>query len=369
MATCSVTTKITNPVVNANECIGVLITNLGTPDSSQVSDVRRYLKEFLWDKRVVEISRPVWWIVLNLILLNTRPRKSAQAYRKIWTERGSPLLTISEDQATALRKRLGLTNRIEIALAMRYGNPSIQTGLESLWKKNARKILVLPLYPQYSATTTASTYDAVSHVLRGWRTLPELRFVNHYHDHPLYIAALAASVRKHWDTHGKPEKLIMSFHGIPQAYHEAGDPYCEQCRTTGQLLAKSLSLQETAWVVSFQSRLGPKQWLTPYTDLTLEKLAQNGIRRVQVICPGFSADCLETLEEIAIENKNGFIQAGGKEYSYIPCLNTNDDHIELLVGLLRQHLGGWHLVTDQKETVFTPDQPLKFITPRSSVVC
>lgn len=325
------------------DSLGVLVTNLGTPDSQAVRDVRRYLKEFLWDPRVVEVPRPLWWLVLNLVILNTRPRRSAAAYAKVWTAEGSPLLAISRRQAQALQSQLDkqLAAPVKVALAMRYGNPSIAAGLEELRTAGARRILVLPLYPQYSASTTASTFDAVTAELRAWRWLPELRFVNHYHDEPAYIDALAQSVEEYWSANGEPDKLVMSFHGIPKAYFIAGDPYFCECHKTARLLAERLRLPEERWQLTFQSRLGPKEWLQPYTDHTLQALAKDGVKNVQVICPGFSADCLETLEEIAMENREVFLAAGGENYAYIPCLNDQRAHIAMLSGLVAKHVRGW----------------------------
>ena len=327
------------------ESLGILLTNLGTPNSPEPVEVRRYLKEFLWDPRVVEVPRAIWWLVLNLVILNTRPRRSAAAYAKIWTEAGSPLLVISRKQAEALQAALAqrLGAAVKVALAMRYGRPSIAAGLEELRKGGARQILVLPLYPQYSASTVASTFDAVAAELRRWRWLPELRFVNHYHDSPDYIAALAASVREYWSSHGEPDVLVMSFHGLPKEYFLAGDPYFCECHKTARLLADALHLPTQRWRLTFQSRLGPKEWLKPYTDHTLTALVKDGVRNVHVICPGFSADCLETLEEIAMENRATFLAAGGAEYRYIPCLNDRADHINVLADLVAQHVQGWVL--------------------------
>ncbi len=334
---------------DAAECLGVLLTNLGTPDSCSRADVRRYLGEFLWDPRVVEVPRPLWWLMLNLVILNTRPRRSAAAYERIWTDAGSPLLVISRQQEAALQEKLAQQSGfpVKVVLAMRYGNPSIPAGLEQLQQAGARRILVLPLYPQYSATTTASTFDAVAAELRRWRWLPEVRFVNHYHDDPAYIEALAASVQAYQVEHGTPERLLMSFHGIPKDYFMAGDPYhCESLKTA-RLLAEKLGLDKMQWQLSFQSRLGPREWLRPYTDETLRKLAAEGVRKVQVICPGFSADCLETLEEIAMENRDAFLEAGGETYEYIPCLNADPVHIDMLAGLVARHTDGW--VPEQTE--------------------
>jgi len=328
---------------DAGECLGVLLTNLGTPDSCDRAGVRRYLDEFLWDPRVVELPRPLWWLVLKLVILNTRPGRSAAAYRRIWTEDGSPLLVISREQADALQQALvqRFSFPVKVVLAMRYGNPSLAAGLEELRQAGARRVLVLPLYPQYSATTTASTFDAVTAELRHWRWLPELRFVNHYHDERAYIGALAASVRAWQAEHGVPDRLLLSFHGIPREYFLAGDPYYCEAHKTARLLAEKLGLAETQWQLSFQSRLGPKEWLRPYTDETLRAMAAGGVRKVQVLCPGFSADCLETLEEIAMENRHVFLEAGGESYDYIPCLNASPTHIDMLAGLVEKHISGW----------------------------
>ena len=323
--------------------LGVLLVNLGTPDSPSVADVRRYLREFLWDHRVVEMARPVWWLVLNLLILTTRPRRSAQAYAKVWTEAGSPLLVISKKQHAALQALLESQAGppVKVALAMRYGKPGIAAGLQELREAGAGRVLVLPLYPQYSATTTAAIVDAVADELRGWRALPELRFINDYHSHPAYISALADSVRRYWSTHGEPDRLLLSFHGIPQDYVDAGDPYAGQCYKTAELLIAALELPEDRWQLSFQSRLGPRQWLQPYTDHTLQALAEEGVRNVHVLCPGFSVDCLETLEEVAMENREIFLEAGGEQYGYIECLNDQASHIQLFSELIARHSRGW----------------------------
>jgi ferrochelatase len=329
--------------------MGVLMVNLGTPDGPDRRSVRRYLKEFLWDPRVVELARPLWWLVLNGVILNTRPGRSAKAYQKVWTDAGSPLMVISQKQREALAGLLGQRpgGGVAVALGMRYGNPSIRSALEELRAAGARRILVLPLYPQYSATTTASIFDAVTAELRRWRWVPELRFINHYHDEPAYIGALADSVRRFRSQHGDAERLLMSFHGIPEEYFHKGDPYFCECQKTGRLLAGALELGAEQWQLSFQSRLGPKQWLQPYTDHTLESLARGGVKSVQVICPGFSADCLETLEEIAMENREVFLGAGGESYEYIPCLNDEAGHIAMLAGLVDRHTQGWE--TDRED--------------------
>lgn len=327
----------------ATPAAGILLVNLGTPDSPEPRDVKRYLREFLWDPRVVEGSRVVWWLVLNGIILNTRPKKSAAAYRKIWSEEGSPLLAITRRQATALQEAVG--DKLNLEIAMRYGNPSIAQGLKRLQQSGCNRILVFPLYPQYSATTTGSIFDAVTSELQQWRYVPELRLVNQYYDNPAYIEALATSVRNHWAQGGRGDKLVMSFHGLPQEYADAGDPYPRQCARTAELLADKLELDKHQWLLTYQSRLGKKAWLQPYTDKTLEQLAAEGTEHVQVICPGFAADCLETLEEIAIENREVFLAAGGKKYEYIPCLNDNPEHVEMLTGLVSRYTHGW---TDQE---------------------
>ncbi len=322
--------------------IGVLLANLGTPDSPAPRDVRRYLKQFLWDPRVVELPRPLWWLVLNLVILNTRPRRSARAYARVWTAEGSPLLVISRRQRAALQ--LALNTRtgmpVKVALAMCYGNPSIAEGLAELREAGVQRILVLPLYPQYSATSSAAIFDAVAQELRHWRAVPALCFISDYHSHPDYIAALADSVRAYQAEHGVPDKLLMSFHGIPQEYADKGDPYPGQCELTAELLARQLGLEQIQWQLSYQSRLGPKAWLKPYTDRTLETLGRQGVKHIQVICPGFSADCLETLEEIAMENRAAFLEAGGTDYQYIPCLNDQPAHIEFVAQLVAQYLQG-----------------------------
>ncbi|WP_275096125.1 ferrochelatase [Sedimenticola hydrogenitrophicus] len=320
-------------------CTGILITNLGTPDSPAVADVRSYLQEFLSDPRVVEVPRLLWWLVLHGVILRIRPKRSAAAYRKVWTDRGSPLLTLSRAIADALQQTLDqrLDGPTKVVLAMRYGSPSIAEGLETLRRANARRILVLPLYPQYSATTTASTFDEIGRVLRGWRWLPELRFINHYHDAPGYIGALAESVTEFARTHGACERLLLSFHGIPQSYADQGDPYAAECRATAERLAAALALSPDQWAITFQSRVGRQAWLRPYTDETLKQWGANGIKRVHVLCPGFPADCLETLEEIGAENREYFLSAGGEEYHYIPALNDRAAHIDFLAELVRHH--------------------------------
>ncbi len=319
---------------------GVLLVNLGTPDSPSVADVRSYLKEFLWDPRVVKMARLPWWLMLNLVILNTRPKRTAAAYAKVWMAEGSPLLVISRQQQQALQEKFNQQDggTIKVVLAMRYGNPAIAAGLDELRAAGVQDIRVLPLYPQYSDTTTAAVHDAVTAALQGGEWQPQVHYVDRYYDHPSYINALADSVRQYQSIHGSPDKLVMSFHGIPQDYIEAGDPYAGECEQTAQLLADALGLSSQQWCLTYQSRLGPKQWLQPYTIEELVVLAENGVRQVQVICPGFSVDCLETLEEIALENRSAFLEAGGEAYDYIPCLNDNPAHINLFAELVTQNL-------------------------------
>jgi len=318
---------------------GILLTNLGTPDAPTPEALKVYLKEFLWDPRVVEEPRWKWWLILNGIILNTRPAKSAEAYQSVWTEKGSPLMLHSLDQQAGLQAALG--DDVHVELAMRYGNPSIASGLQKLREKGCTKILVFPLYPQYAAATTGSTFDAVADELKTWRRVPELRMISSYHDHPAYIDALASSVRRHWDEHGKPDRFLMSFHGIPQRYFDNGDPYPCMCKKTGRLLAEELNLNEGEWFVSYQSRFGKEPWITPYTDETLKKWGTEGLKRVDVICPGFSSDCLETIEEIGVENRDYFIESGGRELQYIQALNSDAEHIKALADIAKQHLNGW----------------------------
>lgn len=327
---------------SAND-IGVLLCNLGTPAAPTPRAVRRYLAQFLADPRVVEAPKAVWWPILHGAVLRTRPRRSAEAYARIWTDEGSPLLVISRRQQAAVRDALGqrLGQRIPVALGMRYGSPSIASAVDELHAAGVRRLLVLPLYPQYSATTAASVLDALTQVLRGRREIPSVRFVRDYHDDDGYVAAVADKIRGYWETHGRGEHLLMSFHGLPKRYVERGDPYAEQCRASAQAVARRLGLADGAWTLSFQSRFGLQAWLTPYTDKTLETLARRGVRSVDLVCPGFSADCLETLEENAMVNRERFLNAGGERFHYIPCLNDDPAHVALLAALIVRNLGGW----------------------------
>ncbi len=324
------------------DALGVLLVNLGTPDAPTTSAVRRYLAEFLWDPRVVELPRPLWWLILNLVILRFRPSRSAKAYSTIWTDDGSPLLLYCEDLKRQIGERLSkrFAGPVTVALGMSYGNPSIESALDELHAAGARRVVVLPLYPQYSGTTVGSVFDSVTAALSRRRWVPEFRFINHYHDKPEYIAALAASIREHREAHGAGDKLLFSFHGTPRQTLLDGDPYHCHCQKTARLVAEALNLADDEWVVSFQSRVGRAEWLRPYTDETIEELGNDGLERLDVVCPAFSVDCLETLEEIKIENGELFHESGGGELSYIPCLNAREDHVEFLAGLIEQHASG-----------------------------
>lgn len=323
--------------------IGVLLTNLGTPEAPTAKALRPYLKQFLWDPRVVEVPRPIWWLILNGIILNTRPKRSAEAYRAVWTDRGSPLLMHLEDQVKeverCLQARFG--DRFVVRGAMRYGAPAINTVLDEMFEAGMEQLVVLPLYPQYGGPTTGSTYDEVSSALTRRRWLPSLRFVSSYHDAPGYITAVAQSIEAHWNTHGRADKLILSYHGMPKRYLTEGDPYHCQCHKTSRLIGEQLGLKDDEMITTFQSRFGREEWLQPYTDETLRMLPDKGVASVQVVCPGFSADCLETIEEIGMENRDTFLEAGGDRYEYIPCLNAGAGHIEALTDLIAGELTGW----------------------------
>lgn len=322
---------------------GILLVNLGTPDEPTPSAVRRYLAEFLSDQRVIEIPRVIWKLILHGIILRVRPTKVAHAYQQVWTGKGSPLLAITLAQAEALNPILNekFTGNVNVEVGMRYGNPSIASGLNALKEAGARRIIVLPLYPQYSATTSASVFDAVADELKTWRWVPDVRFISHYPDHRGYISALVKSIKKHQAKNGAPDKLLFSFHGLPKRNLELGDPYYCECQKTARLVVEQLNLSEEQYQVCFQSRFGKAEWLQPYTDKTLEAWGQQGIHHVQVICPGFAADCLETLEEIDMQNREIFLEAGGKQFSYVPALNDQPDHIQLMEQLILQHAGDW----------------------------
>mgnify|MGYP001169057913 FL=1 len=328
---------------DATDRTGVLLVNLGTPEAPNAPAVRRYLGQFLHDHRVVEISRWIWCLILHGIILRSRPRRSAAAYKKIWSETGSPLMSLTRSLAHNLDVNFRQHGSEDtcIAMAMRYGHPSIPHTLEQLADGGVTRIIVLPLYPQYSCSTTASVYDAVSNTLRNWRNLPAIHIMRDYHLAEGYLNALAASVRHHWAQHGRAEKLIVSFHGTPQRYADQGDPYRLQCERTAKALAQRLELTPEQWMLSFQSRFGRAPWLRPYTDETLRSLVQQGTQHVDVVCPGFSVDCLETLEEIAEENADIFRSAGGQGFAYIPCLNDRADHVEALAELIRAEVPSW----------------------------
>ena len=320
----------------------ILLCNLGTPDAPTAPALRRYLGQFLSDQRVVEIPKALWWLILHGIILRTRPAKSAAKYATVWTEGGSPLAVWTTKQATLLRGWLGEAGQnVLVRPAMRYGNPSIASQLDALKAEGATRILILPLYPQYSGTTTASVFDAVYTWAARTRNVPELRFVNRYHDDAGYIDALAATVRAHWKLHGPPGKLVMSFHGVPERTLLLGDPYHCESHKTARLLAERLGLQKSDWQLTFQSRFGKAKWLEPYTEPTLIEMGKAGVGRVDVVCPGFTGDCLETLEEINQEAREAFLHAGGKEFHYIACLNDSPQWITALSAVAQQHMAGW----------------------------
>lgn len=319
---------------------GVLLTNLGTPDAPTPKALRKYLREFLSDPRVVEIPRLIWLIILHGIILRVRPKKSAALYQSIWTEQGSPLLAISYQQqqkvATILKEQYG--EKVIVDVAMRYGNPSINTALENFQEQGVDNIVVLPLYPQYGGPTTGSTFDAVINKLKTWRWVPSLHFQSGYHDHPLYIEALADSITNHIAVHGKPDKIVFSYHGMPKYFLEQGDPYYCFSHKTTRLVVEKLGLSDDDYVTTFQSRFGKAEWLKPYTDETLGELAHNGNKHIAILSPAFSADCLETLEELVHENREIFMCAGGETYHYIPALNDDDKHIAAMVDLVSPHI-------------------------------
>lgn len=328
---------------DAPDLTAVLVVNLGTPEAPTPAAVRRYLAEFLADPRVVEAPRALWWLALHGVILRVRPARSARRYASIWTPEGSPLLVHTRALTDGLARRLdpARARPLEVAFAMRYGEPSIARVLGALRERGLRRLLVLPLYPQYSGTTTGSAFDAIARELARWRFVPELRFVQGYHDEPAYVEALATSVRTHWLSRPRGERLLFSFHGIPQRYFDAGDPYFCACQATARAVAARLGLAAGEWQVTFQSRVGREEWLRPYTDETLVALARDGVRAVDVVCPGFAVDCLETLEEIAIENRDAFLAAGGERFSYVPALNASESHIDALAAVVARQGQGW----------------------------
>ena len=331
----------------STEKLGILITNLGTPDAPTPSALRKYLAEFLWDPRVVELPRPLWWLILNFVILSFRPRKSAAIYKNIWTDQGSPLLIHTKEQACALKEKLQANNlqHIELEYAMRYGSPSIESALLKLHQNNITKLLVLPMYPQYSGSTAGSTFDAVAQLFSKLRWTPELRFINQYADDAGYIKSCAAQIKQYWSTHQRGQKLLFSFHGLPKKFLTSGDPYHCQCHKSARLIAEELQLDNGEWMLTFQSRFGREEWLQPYTNKTLEALPGKGVKSVDVFCPGFSADCVETLEEIDMQNREVFMEAGGEKFQYIPALNANEDHMESIFQLIMRNLQGWEAVS------------------------
>jgi len=322
---------------------GVLLVNLGTPDAPTAAALRPYLAQFLGDPRVIEYPRWLWLMILHGVILRIRPARSAHAYASIWTPEGSPLRVGSEKLAAALQASLQSIRPgpIRVALAMRYGAPSVRAQIEQLQREGVRRLLVLPLYPQYSATSTGSVIDAVADTFKQLRWPPELRIVNDYHDDEGHIEALALSIERWWAAHGRGEKLLLSFHGIPQRYVDAGDPYFHQCQATARRLGARLGLDTSQLILSFQSRVGREPWLQPYTDVTVRRLAKEGVRRLDVACPGFAVDCVETLEEIAVQNRDFFTSAGGEALRYIPSLNDSSEQVASLTALILRHMSGW----------------------------
>lgn len=334
--------NVTSPGTPKNTRHGVLLVNLGTPDAPTAPALRRYLAEFLADPRVVETPRWLWWLILHGVILRIRPGRSARAYARVWTSEGSPLMNNSRALQQALQAALEDNDAMpRVELAMRYGNPSIDDTLQGMLADGIDRLLVLPLYPQYSATTTASVFDGVANCLAGVRHVPELHMVSSYHLDPAYLRALAQSVESHWQRAGRSELLIFSFHGIPQRYADAGDPYPEECAATAAAVAQLLGLDKSQWRLCFQSRFGREPWLQPYLDITLQELAAGEVRNVAVICPGFAADCLETLEEIDMENRQRFLAAGGESFHYIPALNADPAHVDALRSLTDRYLRAW----------------------------
>ncbi|WP_417502695.1 ferrochelatase [Marinobacter sp.] len=338
---------------NQPERLGVLVTNLGTPDAPTPSALRRYLGEFLSDPRVVELPRPLWWLILHGVILRIRPKRSAAAYASVWQPEGSPLLIHTAKQAEgiqkALKKKYGTD--VVVGFAMRYGNPSIPRVLDEMQQQGVRKLVVLPLYPQYSASTSASTFDAIAKDFSKRRWLPDLRFISHYPDYPPYIEAMARHIENHWADNGRNQKLVLSYHGVPLKYLTKGDPYHCECHKTSRLLAERLGLAKDDYITTFQSRFGKEEWLKPYTDETLKSLPGQGVKSIDVFCPGFSSDCLETIEEIDEENREYFMASGGEGFNYITALNATPGHIDALVQLIEDNLQGWQSPNNQPETL------------------
>lgn len=330
---------------------GILLVNLGTPDAPTAEAVRPYLKEFLSDPRVVEIPKAVWWLILNGIILNTRPKKSAAKYASVWLPEGSPLRVYTARQASLLQGYLSQRTKAPFVVdyAMSYGNPSIASAMQKLKEQNCQRILIVPMYPQYAASSTATVFDLVFGAMQKMRNMPAVRTIRNFHDNPGYIKALANNINEYWMKNGRPEKLVMSFHGVPQYTLDKGDFYHCECHKTGRLLAQQLGLKPEQYFVSFQSRFGKAEWIKPYTTATLLELGKQKTKRVDVVCPGFVADCLETLEEIAMEGKEDFQHAGGGEYHYIPCLNDRDDWMHALTDLVMDNLHGWLIAPNEAE--------------------
>ncbi len=329
-----------------NSHIAIILVNLGTPDAPTSTAVRQYLRQFLSDPRVIEIPKFIWTIILNLFVLTTRPKRVAHAYQSIWQD-DSPIRQITFEQVEALQSRLnfqGLQGKVSVHSGMTYGNPSLINILNKLNNDGVETFIILPLYPQYSATTTGAVFDVVAKWGMQQRNLPSINFIKDYFSHELYIQALANKIREFQSQYGRPEKLMFSFHGIPRPYADKGDPYAERCRHTAKLVATHLGLHDDEWICSFQSRFGKQEWVKPYTDETLICWAKQGIKSVQVLSPAFSADCLETLEELAVENRENFLQAGGQSYHYIPALNADSEHIDLLENLVSPFINAWQSI-------------------------
>ncbi len=323
--------------------LGVLLVNLGTPQAPTAKALKPYLKEFLSDPRVVEAPRLLWWFILNCFVLTTRPKSSAEAYEQIWTDKGSPLLVFSESQKNQLQQHYQekYQNKIVIELGMTYGQPSISSALRNLQDQGVEAVVILPLYPQYSGATSGSVFDVIVRELKQWRRVPALCMIDGYYDEPLYIDALVDSIKSYRNEHGPADMLVFSYHGLPQRYLDCGDPYHCHCYKTTRLVTEKLGLDKTEYIQTFQSRFGKEPWLQPYTDETLKALPAKGVKSVQVVTPGFSSDCVETLEEIDIQNREFFLQAGGKKFEFIPSLNDSQAHINLMIDLIDRHLAGF----------------------------
>ncbi len=321
---------------------GVLLVNLGTPDDPTPAAVRRYLAEFLWDPRVIEMPRALWWLILHGVILRVRPKRSAHAYGKIWTDQGSPLMVESRRLASAVGERIRASHgdRVLVDLAMTYGNPSIHDALERMRSAGVQRLLVMPMYPQYSATTTASIFERVTAELSRWRWIPELRMVNQYWEQDAYIDAIAASIATHWQAHGR-KHLLFSFHSIPKRYFMAGDPYHCFCQATARRVAARLDLADGDWSLGFQSRFGREEWMKPYVDVLLHDYSHTGPKQVTLVCPGFATDCLETLEEICMQNRDMFLSHGGEAFDYVPCLNASEAQVALYADVVARHVHGW----------------------------